>query len=273
MRLKELFYFLNLKPQPKKYGYKIVQFDLATEGRVDYAQWLHPKESDKHIRQEEVDELRRFVRPGDVVIDVGAHSGDSTIPMALAAGRQGCVFALEPNGFVYPVLQKNAALNEEKTRIVPLDFAATEDDGDFEFEYSDAGFCNGGLHKDISKWRHGHAFKLKVTGKNLERFLMEWYPAEVSNIRYIKTDCEGYDLEVLKSLKALIAKTSPFLKVEVFKHLSEDRRRELYGLLCNLGYRVFKFENEAHYRGALLQAGDLMRWRHYDIFAVPANES
>ena len=71
-----------------------------------YAQWLHPRETGKRISQESVDELRRFLSPGDVAIDIGAHTGDSTIPIALAVGKTGCVLALEPNKYVFPVLER-----------------------------------------------------------------------------------------------------------------------------------------------------------------------
>lgn len=56
-------------------------------------------------------------------------------------------------------------------------FAATPESGEYEFEYSDAGFCNGRLHEGISKWRHGHAFNLKVRGENLQSYIAETFAA------------------------------------------------------------------------------------------------
>jgi len=54
----------------------------------------------------------------------------------------------------------------------------------------------------MSKWLHGHAFKLGVQGKNLQSFLKETYPQLVPKIRYIKIDTEGYESVVLQSLAA-----------------------------------------------------------------------
>ena len=71
--------------------------------------------------------------------------------MALAVGKSGCVFALEPNSYVYPVLAKNAALNPDKTHILPLPFAATPEDAELVFQYSDSGYCNGGRFAGISR--------------------------------------------------------------------------------------------------------------------------
>jgi len=62
-------------------------------------------------------------------------------------------------------LKKNAELNAATTNIIPLMFAATPEDAEMEFQYSDSGYCNGGRFEGMSKWLHGHAFKLGVQGK------------------------------------------------------------------------------------------------------------
>src|SRR5262249_47782072 len=88
----------------RHYGYEVRDFELAREGVVQYAQWLHPYDMPKRITQAGVDAVRELVSPGDFVIDVGAHSGDTSVPMALAAGHGGCTLALEPNPYVFKVL-------------------------------------------------------------------------------------------------------------------------------------------------------------------------
>jgi FkbM family methyltransferase len=120
--------------------------------------------------------------------------------MALAVGPSGAVLALEPNPYVFPVLEENSRLNSSKTHIVPLMFAATPEDAELDFEYSDSGFCNGGLHEGISRWKHGHAFTLRVRGRNLAAVLAREYADLLPRIRYIKVDAEGYDATVLSTL-------------------------------------------------------------------------
>jgi FkbM family methyltransferase len=121
-----------------EYGCELRDFVLAREGHVEFAQWRHPYDRPTILTQAAVDALRQFISPGDFVIDVGAHTGDTTVPMALAAGAAGCALAVEPNPYVFKVLGKNAALNRKKTHIVPRCCAATERDGKFVFHYSDA---------------------------------------------------------------------------------------------------------------------------------------
>jgi len=269
VKLKELPYLLGLQPGPKTYGFKIRSFDLPDDGKIEYAQWLHPKDMGTEIKQPSVNALRKFLAPGDVAIDIGAHSGDSTIPMALAVGKQGCVLALEPNRYVFPVLRKNSELNTARTNIIPLMFAATPEDTEMEFQYSDSGFCNGGRFEGISKWRHGHAFRLKVQGRNLESLLKEKYPELVSRIRYIKMDTEGYESAVLQSLGGLLPQCKPYLKVEVYRKSEDARRRTLHRAIAALGYAIHKIVDDENYFGETLAEQDMSNWRHFDIFCVP----
>ena len=269
MKPKDIPSLLGFRPKPRRYSFKVVRFDLPTDGIVEYAQWLHPGETVKFIDQAAVDELRRFVRPGDVAIDIGAHTGDSTLPMALAAGPSGCVLALEPNPYVFPVLEKNATLNEGKARIIPLKFAATPEDGEVEFEYSDAGFCNGGRHEGVSRWRHGHAFKLSVDGRNLQSYLRANHPDLVPRIRFINVDAEGYDHTVLTTLGDILADARPFVKAEVFKHTREDQRKAFFQFLFGLGYGIHLVESDSRLCGAELGLDDVMTRKHYDVLCIP----
>jgi FkbM family methyltransferase len=269
MKAKEWLYLLGMRPKPRTYGHEVRSFQLPADGEVQYAQWLHPRESPKIIRQDVVDELRKFLSPGDVAIDIGAHTGDSTLPMALAVGPSGAVLALEPNPYVFPVLEENSRLNSSKTHIVPLMFAATPEDAELDFEYSDSGFCNGGLHEGISRWKHGHAFTLRVRGRNLAAVLARDYADLLPRIRYIKVDAEGYDATVLSTLTGVIAETRPFLRAEVFKATSAPQRERLFRMIADLDYAIHRLEDEAHYLGQRLEPRDLMNWSHYDIFCVP----
>ncbi|MEX0775145.1 MAG: FkbM family methyltransferase [Phycisphaeraceae bacterium] len=270
MKAKELAYLLGLKPKPRTYGYTVRRFELPKDGVVEYAQWSHPREALKEIRQEVVNELRTFLRPGDVAIDIGAHAGDTTVPMALAVGPGGCVLALEPNRYVFPVLEANARLNLDKTRIIPLMIAATPRDEAMEFEYSDSGFCNGGRHEGINRWRHAHAFKLRVDGRHLPSLLQHDYAELVPRIRFIKVDAEGYDFAILQSLSDLLRQTRCYVKAEVFRHTDQATREAMFDFLSAQGYTIRHVAGDANYHGQVLTAADTMRWPHFDVFCEPA---
>ncbi|MFP6581945.1 MAG: FkbM family methyltransferase [Candidatus Hydrogenedentota bacterium] len=176
---------------------------------------------------------------------------------------------MEPNPFVYRTLELNAGLNVEKMRIVPLNFAAMPEDGEYTFEYSDPSYCNGGLHRGMSRWKHAHAFPLKVQGKCLESYLEREHPECLPRLRYIKTDLEGFDYEVLLSLRPLLERTRPYIKAEIYKHAPEKTRVDMLELFTTLDYTVYHIESEAEYRGERVTPDNVNQWRHYDIFCVP----
>jgi FkbM family methyltransferase len=255
------------------YGFEIRSFNLPNDGKIEYAQWLHPFESNKEIQQNEIDELRRYLSEGDLAIDIGAHTGDTTIPMAIATGKKGLVLAFEPNKYVFRVLEKNSTLNREKTRIKPLMLAATEKDEETIFYYTDASFCNGGRYEGISKFKLWNMFRLKVSGRNIDKLLRDEYSDILHKLKFVKIDTEGYDHIVIRSIRALLSEYRPYIKAEVFMHSSFEQRLELFQTIRDLGYVIYKVASPSQYCGELLGINSLIQWKHYDIFCVPNKPS
>lgn len=267
--MREFFYLLGFKPGPRTFGHHVRSFDLGSLGTVKYAQWEHPSESLKSVSADEIHALRDFLQPGDTTIDIGAHTGDTAIPMAVAVGPEGTVLALEPNPYVFPVLEANAHLNDHIGTIVPLPFAATREDGTYDFQYGDEGYCNGGIHEGISRWRHGSAFNVSVSGRNLCDWIRSQYPHLWARIRYVKIDAEGYDYEVLKSLTPLVDDVRPHLKIEVNKHLSRKDRAEMIDFLAGRKYAIHEVRSDSDLRGDAVDSHNVALRRHFDIFCIP----
>jgi FkbM family methyltransferase len=268
VKLKDLPRAFGFRGGVREYGTEVTEVPFS-EGTIRFARWLHPAEGQKTVSENSVSALRSFLRRGDVAIDIGAHTGDSTVPIALAVGAEGTVFALEPNPYVFKVLELNASLNAGVTHIVPLMFAAMPSDGDFDFEYSDEGFCNGGFHQSISAWRHGHFTKLRVQGRNLFDYLSATSPESLTRIRFVKIDTEGFDRAVAQTLAPLLRASRPFLKTEIYKHMPASERHAYFDDLRALGYACFKCGDDEYRGEPLNRASDLTKWRHFDLFAVP----
>jgi predicted O-methyltransferase YrrM len=73
--------------------------------------------------------LRRIVRPGMVLYDVGAHVGIHALYMAKLLKRSGSVYAFEAWPENYAVLERNIAHNPGLAEIVPLLGAVGDRDG------------------------------------------------------------------------------------------------------------------------------------------------
>lgn len=253
-----------------EYGCEISRFDISPYGVIEYAQWLHPLEQKKLITREMLDFFRQFVHPGDFVIDIGAHTGDTTVPLSICSGSEGLVLALEPNPHVYKILQRNSGLNKHLARIVPLNFAATDTDGRFSFHYSDASYCNGGFFDRIENRDHGHKHILEVDGKNLENFLNANYSGHLSRLSLIKVDAEGYDKEILKSIRSILTNFKPVVISECNKNLTPGERFELFGVLHSAGYLMRWVEGfDSMVVKPIEKEEDMLQWKHFDFVAIP----
>ncbi len=253
----------------QEYGYTIKTFFVEGIGQIDYAQWLHPFESEKIMSKSNVDFYRKLVQDNGFIVDIGAHTGDTTVPMALAVGVNGLVLGIEPNRYVYKILAQNAKLNPDKTNIIPLMFAATTDDGEFMFNYSDASFCNGGFLSEIENNQHGHSYTLSVTGKNLENYLYKNHLPDLNRLQLLKIDAEGYDKEILKTLPTLLTEYKPVIMAECYKKLNQAERYELYDVLSGYGYTLYYLENfEIDGQKKIITKADMMLYKHFEILAI-----
>jgi FkbM family methyltransferase len=69
--------------------------------------WMLPHENEPEL----FEFLRRELRPGDVVIDIGAFLGTYAILEARAVGRGGRVIAFEPSPWTFAVLERHLRMN------------------------------------------------------------------------------------------------------------------------------------------------------------------
>lgn len=271
MKAKEILYGIGIRPRTREYGYDIRHFDLEREGRIEYAQWRHPSALRRptHVSQSEVDGLRRWLQDGDIAIDIGAHAGDTSLPLALAVGSAGTVLAFEPNLYAFKILLANAGLNRTKSNIHAYPFAATESEGTFTFEYSDPGFCNGGMHVDVGRWKHAHFFNLEVEGRVIPEFIYRHYVKEVERLRFIKIDTEGQDHAVFRSLRVLVERFRPVIRTEIYKHMPESARVAYLQDIESSGYSVRRVRDDADFTGEPITQSDTGRSTSFDVLAVP----
>ena len=76
----------------------------------------------------EIDLLAQVLKPGDVVLDVGANIGSQTVPFAKFVGDSGRVVAFEPQRLVFQNLCANLALNALRN-VVTYDAGVGKDAG------------------------------------------------------------------------------------------------------------------------------------------------
>jgi len=264
--------FTQRKKDFVEYGLRQVEFMLRDDGVVQYAQWLHCGEFGNEVTQESVDFFRRYIERGDFVIDIGAHEGDTTVPMALAAGAEGLTLGLEPNPHVFRVLATNALLNTDKTRIVPLNFAATAEDGEFTFGSGDPSYGNGGIVGFTHNKRRNTRYTFTVTGKHLARYLQANYAVELPRLTFIKIDTEGYDKEILKAMSGLIATYRPYLVVECFGPSLPEEKVELFDVIAKHRYSLYWLNDFVLGENTPIERSAVAVKRTRNILAIPVEK-
>ncbi len=227
----------------KDYPAKIETFNVDGFGKVEFANWDNPLVIPRELDSNLISFFKQFIKEGDFCIDIGANIGDTTVPMALCNGKDGITLGFDPNPYVYKILEVNASLNIDKTNIVPVPFAISEREEEFYFISSEASFSNGGISTDKST-KHGkfiHPDKIK--GVNLEDYLNENYKNWLPKFSFIKIDTEGYDKEILKSIRGLIKQFMPTIVAESFGKSTDAEKIELYEVIEQMGYDIYYFDD------------------------------
>ena len=151
------------------------------------------------------DKFSEIIPEGSIVLDIGAHVGGFSLIFGSCVGKKGKVLAFEPNPKTFESL-KFKAENNPLLNIIPYNYACTKEKGKFIFNYSDPLFntsINGGFFDSLelgNEIKQFHSHQVEVEGINILDFLNENHSNELNKIKFIKTDTEGFDKEVLKTL-------------------------------------------------------------------------
>ncbi|HZF08596.1 MAG TPA: FkbM family methyltransferase [Thermoanaerobaculia bacterium] len=136
------------------------------------------------------------VESGDVVVDVGANHGFTS---CYFAQRGATVIAFEPDPATYGFLEANVAANRLTDRIRTFPSAVAGQEGIARLQTADE--LGGGMSTLNDQFANAHG--LTITGTVSVR--TESLPAifsrlELDRVRLLKLDCEGSELDILRSL-------------------------------------------------------------------------
>lgn len=157
--------------------------------------------------------IKKYVKPGMTAMDVGARIGLHTFRMKKLVGKEGKVFAIEPDEKTFPRLMGNAKLN------------------------------------DCSIVAENKAFSDRNMGKEIT---MDNYMDRLSldNLDFVKIDTDGCEYKIIKGGLNTLKKYKPIMVVEFNrKSLKEGSSEPMIDLLYSLGYSFFQDRNLKAYSG------------------------
>jgi FkbM family methyltransferase len=254
----------------KQYPTTIDSFETKAYGSIKFANWDNPLVEKKTIPENSIAFFKKFIKEGDLTIDIGANIGHTSVPMSIACGKTGLTLSFDPNPFVFKVLEENAKLNTQLSNIQPFNFAITDFDDEFYYTSSEASFNNGGISKEKTEKHGRYVLEKKIKGINLEAFLKKNYAEKLARLSFIKIDTEGYDKEIIKSIKNILVEFRPVVVSECFFKSSPADRFEHFEVLNSIGYSLFYFNDfeENTEIVPILTKEDMLKWKHYNFYAV-----
>ena len=186
-----------------------------------------------------IKELEKRLAPGDTVLDIGAHIGSLTVPMARLIGPEGTVYAFEPQRKIYRELVHNLKLNEV-TNAVPLRFALSSKTGIIEMDpilpttnpISTAILKILAAIERRNAREHGGRVRVGKGGDKVEARTIDSFG--FSDVSLMKIDVEGHEAEVLRGAEKTISALHPVIIIEIW----ERNREVVMSILKGYGYSV-----------------------------------
>jgi FkbM family methyltransferase len=186
--------------------------------------------------------MLRFLRPGDVFLDVGAHFGYFTLLGAWLTGRTGQVHSFEPT----PSTFLNLAGNVEPYQTVRANQVAvwsectTIEISDFGPSFSAFNTAYGPRVGDGKSIAMGPQ-TIRVDAVTLD----EYCHANDVVPHLVKIDAESAEGEIIRGMSGLLSRGRPAISIEVgdFDLRGVSRSAELLGSVMKYGYLPFKFDS------------------------------
>jgi FkbM family methyltransferase len=195
----------------------------------------------RHFEAKERAFVNRFLRPGDVFVDVGANIGLFTLIAAACVGPTGKVVAFEPTTMTYARLQDNVRLNQF-SNVSCIKLALSDRAGQLDLTRSTGGFDAWNSLAEPTKGRTFSGEQVEVAG-------WDGYAREhglIGRVTMMKIDVEGWESRVLAGGKEAFARAdAPVLQVEFTEESAAAAGTscsDLYRTLEGFGYRMFVYD-------------------------------
>jgi hypothetical protein len=202
--------------------------------------------------------------PNAVFVDVGANIGATSIPLAKHF-KDARFFLFEPHPIVFQDLENNVGFNK-LTNIESHNIAITNQSDTFLEFYAQKNASNFGLSSFTHNYDITDYDVIEVPCRSLDSVLN----SDV-NVRVIKIDTQGHELNVLLSATRLIEQHRPIVlfefESEYFPAPGDERetKGQMLDFFSNLKYELYMVERGSQYLPKLT----LQDYFHGDILAVP----
>jgi len=146
-----------------------------------------------HEEQPFIEEIALRIEKGDVVFDIGAHSGYHAVHFAAKAGPEGQVIAVDANPACFQFLQENAAANPH-LRVIPVLAAVSNWNGKMGIVYEKDAYARS---LRIGKQEGNLSAEVEV-------LTLDSLQSRYVSPNLIKIDVEGEEHKVLEGINGCL---------------------------------------------------------------------
>ena len=151
----------------------------------------------------------KFIKCGDVVIDIGAHSGFHTTHFSRLVGNSGKLFAFEPLPGKYVELSEKFI----KDNMHIINYALSDFEGEIDFyEFPKLSELSG--IKVRNTYKFDTEFQTDVNIIKVRCAKLDSFIDHFNRIDYIKIDCEGAEISIITGGQKAIDMFRPIISVE-----------------------------------------------------------
>ncbi len=181
--------------------------------------------------------LESLVEPGATVLDVGANVGAHTLHLARLVGEKGRVIAFEPTDFAIAKLRANLRANPHLESRVDVQqvFLVAREDGAMVKTLGSSWPVDGTTPDDVQMGSRA----MGVSGAASSTVDAVMAAASEPDVRLIKMDVDGHELEVLEGAQSLLRRRRPIIVMELAPYVFRPPEGfdEMVNLLARAGYR------------------------------------
>jgi FkbM family methyltransferase len=182
--------------------------------------------ADRKTRNGDIIAMEENIRPGDIVIDIGANAGTFAIIAAQLAGPRGHVVAFEPSPKFANIIRKNVELNKFSNTTVHQ-VALGSHAGEV--------YLNENVADDTTNY-------VSKTGTPVPLATLDSYTEDFDKINLIKIDAEGSEEEIIKGAANTFKKTK-ILLFEICKKTLDRNGADMTNV-----YQMLNADFELYYK-------------------------
>lgn len=193
--------------------------------------------------------IRKHLKPGDIVVDVGAYVGHISLLLADKV-KPNHLFAFEPTPSAFQRLKENWRLNDWP--LTNLFRAAVGAESGTVFVKDGASPSTKNIVAETAR----HEYSVEVPLVRLDDYLSVWHE---SPIGLLKIDVEGYEAKVFKGSRRLLQEARP--RLIMFESLNGQLQQAVSEPLIEHKYVIFQLDGNGQPRFDSYEAQNL--------FAIP----